>query len=155
MHSLHMKTFFLLTTALGLATATLYAQVDSTAPPPAPNATEAAPAPSVSPEPAQPLPTETPVKAKHEPPRALDQKGKIEKIDVEAGTFVVGGKTFVLSKKGRVFVDGVKVPLSNIKEGDLVAVVYFAKADGTNTATRIIKGRKEKKKVKGTEPSRE
>ena len=71
---------------------------------------------------------------------ALDQKGKVEKIDVTASSFVVAGKTFVLAQHSRVEIDGSLMSLKNLKEGDLVAVVYFAKADGMNTATRVIKG---------------
>ena len=56
------------------------------------------------------------------------------------------GKTFVLSNKSRVEVDGSMMLLSDLKEGDRVAVVYFAKSDGTNTATRVIKGSVHKKK---------
>lgn len=94
----------------------------------------------------EPVKTETPAKAKREPPKALDQKGKIGKIDAATGTFVVEGKTFVLSNKSRVEIDGSLMSLSDLKEGDLVAVVYFAKSDGTNTATRVIKGSVHKKK---------
>lgn len=150
----HMKSFIFYTTVLGLATTTLWAQTDSSTSPSSPNAIETVPASSSAPvESVSPPPpsAEAPVKAKHQPPNALDQKGKIEKIDVTAGTLVVGGKSFVLSKKGKVFVDGVKMSFSDLKEGDVVAVVYFAKSDGTNTATRVIKGHKGKKKAKTTE----
>ncbi len=91
---------------------------------------------------------EIPVKARKEPTKALDQKGKIENLDSAKGTFTVEGVSFVLSKKGKVFIDGAKKHLSDLKAGDLVAVVYFSKADGTNLATRVIKGHSAKKKTK-------
>ncbi len=81
------------------------------------------------------------------PAAPLDQKGKIEKIDLTANTFVVEGKTFTLSKHGKVFIDNTKMTLKDLKEGDLVAVVYYAQTDGTNRATRVIKGHPHKKKV--------
>ncbi len=97
-------------------------------------------------------PAETPLPAKREPPKALDQKGKIQSLDVANGTFVVEGKSFVLAKSrktgkitAKIFVDGVSMAFSNLKEGDLVAVTYFAKADGTNSATRVYKGHKSRK----------
>lgn len=120
----------------------LRAQTNNTeaAPPPSmpanPVATPAAPAEQKAPTP----PAETPIKAKRTAPKALDQKGQISKIDVTAGTFVVGDLTFNLSRKPRIEVDGDFKTLADIREGDKVAVVYFARSDGKNTATRVIKG---------------
>lgn len=155
-------------TAFGLAAATLYAQTSSTTPSPtaptteekavAPAPQEAVPASEATPAPA-PATEETPIKAKREPPKALDQKGKIEAIDTAAGTFTVEGKTFVLSKSkkgkvtGKVFVDGVPMSLSDLKKDDLVAVTYYANSDGTNKATRVYKGCKGRLKAK-TEKSK-
>lgn len=81
--------------------------------------------------------------------KALDQKGKIEKIQAEEGIFVIEGKEFKMSPKGKVFVDGGASMLREIKEGDLVAVTYFAKSDGSNMATRLIKGYRRTKKKGG------
>lgn len=102
--------------------------------------------------PATPLTTapsaEIPSKGPRPPAAALDQKGKIEKISAEERTFTVAGKDFVFSKRGKAFIDGALVSLSNLKVGDLVAVTYFARSNGTNFATRIIKGYKHSKKTK-------
>jgi hypothetical protein len=89
--------------------------------------------------------------ASRQPAAALDQKGKIEKINAQARTLSVGGIDFVFSKRGKAFIDGALVSLSDIKVGDLVAVTYFAKSDGSNFATRVIKGYKHSKKSKKTE----
>lgn len=154
-----MKTFSLIVLAMLLATACSHAEADPSAQPPP--AIPAEPVPSTSaPAPAAPaqtaIPTQTGSKARHEPAKALDQKGKIEKVDAAAGTFVVAGKTFTVSKKPRIEVDGTMKSLADLKEGDLVAVVYFAKPDGLNEATRVIKGnaaRHKKAKAAKAEPA--
>lgn len=101
-----------------------------------------------------------PAKASHEPAKALDQKGFLEKVDATTGLFSVKDKTtseikdFKFSNKGRVFIDGSQKTLSDLKVGDLVAVTYFAKPDGTNGATRVIKGGgKSKKKKSASTPT--
>jgi hypothetical protein len=107
------------------------------------------PPPSVPATPAETSVAQPPKpEVKREGPRALDQKGKIEKVDAAAGTFVVEGKTFTLAKKSRVEIDGNLMTLADLKEGDLVAVVYFAKADGMNAVTRVIKGNAARMKKK-------
>jgi len=147
-----MKSVLLLVTAVIIAAPGLRAKTNqdsaSSAPPPALRA-EPVQIPD-EPLPAQPVPEgEIPVKARRTPTRALDFKGKIEKLDAEAGTFTVDGKAFVLSKHGKVYVDNVRKPLADLKVGNLVAVTYFEKTDG-NQATQVIKGypSKEKKKKK-------
>jgi 2-oxoglutarate dehydrogenase E2 component (dihydrolipoamide succinyltransferase) len=134
----------ILAAALGVAGSLIAqdAQVVVTPPPAAPAAPampEAAPAPA---EPAAPVapPAETPVPAKKKSGVPGDQKGKISGIDAAAGTFTVEGKAFKMSPKGRVEVDGSMMGLGDLKEGDRVAVVYFEQTDGSNLATRVIKG---------------
>lgn len=83
---------------------------------------------------------ETPVPSKKKSGVPGDQKGKISGIDAAAGTFTVEGKSFKLSPKGRVEVDGALMGLGDLKEGDRVAVVFFEQTDGSNLATRVIKG---------------
>lgn len=154
-----MKSSLFFTAVFGLATAVLHAQTstssttDSASSSPPTTTTETAPvtppvaepAPAPVAKPAASQPVETPIKAKSTPRKPLDKKGKIEKIDSTAGTFVVEGTSFVLSKKAKVFIDGIHKSLAELKEGDLVAVTYFEKADGTNAATRIYKGHRHKK----------
>ncbi len=90
-------------------------------------------------------------KTKRSSASPLDDKGKIESLDVKKGIFVVHGKSFILSQKeGMVYVDGLKGSLSHLKAGDLVSVIYFEKSDGTNLATRVIKGYEVKKKKKAS-----
>jgi hypothetical protein len=91
---------------------------------------------------------ETAVQATRTPPKPLDLKGKVEKLDTTAGTLTVDGKAFVLSPKGRVYIDNVKKSLADLKTGDMVAVTYWEKEDGTLKATQIIKGFPRKKKKK-------
>ena len=115
--------------------------------------TEAAPAPAAmetAPPPAAPA-VETPVASKARSRVPGDQKGKISSIDAAAGTFTVEGKSFKLSTKGRVDVDGALMGLGDLKEGDRVAVVFFEQNDGSNLATRVIKGnaKRSTKKAKG------
>lgn len=95
---------------------------------------------------------ETPVKATRTPLKPLDVKGKIDKIDAGAGTLTVEGKTFIFTAKGHVYVDNVRKSLSDLKAGDLVAVTYWEKADGSLKATQIVKGYPRKKKKKNSQP---
>ena len=97
--------------------------------------------------------SEVPVQAKKDSLKALDQKGKISAIDVNAGTFTVEGKNFTFVKRGKVFIDGVKMALGDLKDGDLVAVSYFEKAEGVNSAFRIFKGSRGHKKSKSSKKS--
>lgn len=115
-----------------------------------PEAAPAPPAVEAAPPPAAPV-AETPVPSKSKSGVPGDQKGKIASIDATAGTFTVEGKSFKLSAKGKVFVDGAQMHLSDLKDGDLVAVVFFEQTDGSNLATRVIKGsgKKHSKKAKG------
>lgn len=94
---------------------------------------------------------ETPVKATRTPLKPFDLKGKIDKIDAGAGTLTVEGKTFQF--KGLVYVDNVKRALSDLKVGDLVAVSYWEKADGSLKAFHIVKGYPRKKKKKKSQPA--
>lgn len=98
-------------------------------------------------------PGEIAPKTKFTPAQSMDQKGKIEKLDAAAGTFTVEGKNFTFSKKGKVYVDNVHKDLSELKDGDLVAVTYFEKADGANLATQIVKGYRHHKKKKASSDS--
>ncbi|MBI4025607.1 MAG: hypothetical protein HY360_11555 [Verrucomicrobia bacterium] len=132
-----------------LTAAALFAAANTVTAPPSVPAKPVTSVPAKSedaPPPASSSAPETTTKAKREAPTALDQKGKIQSIDVTNRTFAVEGKTFTLTPKGKVFVDGQKQSLSDLKDGDLVAVVYFAKSDGTNSATRVIKGHKPRAK---------
>lgn len=105
--------------------------------PAAPATMEAAPPPAAAP--AAPA-VETPVPSKKKSGVPGDQKGKISGIDATSGTFTVEGKSFRMSPKGRVEVDGALMGLGDLKEGDRVAVVFFEQTDGSNLATRVIKG---------------
>jgi hypothetical protein len=107
--------------------------------------TQATPPPSAPAEPVNP-PATPPVPKQPEKGKPGDQKGTIEKIDAVAGTFSVGGMNFTLSKVGKIYIDNVKTSLSELKEGDLVAVTYWPRSDGSNSATRVIKGHPGRKK---------
>jgi hypothetical protein len=103
------------------------------------------PPPSAPAEPVAP-PSTPPAPKQPEKGKPGDQKGTIEKIDAAAGTFTVGGVNFTLSKVGKIYVDNVKSSLADLKEGDLVAVTYWPRSDGSNSATRVIKGHPGRKK---------
>jgi hypothetical protein len=105
----------------------------------------ATPPPSAPAEPVAP-PSTPPAPKQPEKGKPGDQKGTIEKIDAAAGTFTVGGMNFVFSKVGKVYVDNIKSSLSELKEGDTVAVTYWPRSDGSNSATRVIKGHPGRKK---------
>ena len=68
-----------------------------------------------------------------------DLKGEIEKIDAEARTFTVAGKSFKLWSTGKVFFKRKLKSLADLKVGDKVAVTYREKSDGTLEASRINK----------------
>ncbi|MDD2710775.1 MAG: hypothetical protein PHV34_22570 [Verrucomicrobiae bacterium] len=73
-----------------------------------------------------------------------DQKGPIEKLDAAAGTFVIDGKTFKLAPHGKVYVNNDLKSLTDLKDGDLVAVTFRESADGLS-ATLVIKGSRPRK----------
>jgi hypothetical protein len=162
-----MKSSFLITTSLSFAllcgSIPAFAQTNvfdlpthsdqTTAPsdpaaPPSTPATPSTPAAPTAPAAPSETPTPSPTPAPREKGKPGDQKGTIEAIDAEAGTFTVGGMSFNLSKVGKIYVDNVKSSLSELKVGDLVAVTYWPRSDGTNSATLVIKGHPGRKKSK-------
>ncbi len=151
-----MKYFISAVTILSFFTVFLQAaQTNKESAPPAIRAKPVESPPELKPEsrpeakPAMPVSAgEIPVKAVRTSSRSLDQKGKIEKLDAEAGTFTVEGKCFTFSKHGKIYIDNVRKALSDLKMGDLVAVTFFEKSDGVNNATQIVKGYPHKKRKK-------
>lgn len=89
-----------------------------------------------------PAKTEAATDSSAKPTKAIvtqDLKGEIEKIDAEARTFVVAGKTFKFWSSGKVFFKRKLKTLADLKVGDKVAVTYREGKDGTLEASRINK----------------